>query len=327
MKAIIYTEYGQPEVFQLKEIEKPAPKENEVLIKVYAASINSYDWRLLTASPFLVRLMGGGFLKPKNTILGADVAGRVEAVGKNVTKFKPGDEVFGDLAVSGGGGYAEFVCASENVLALKPANATFEEAASIPMAAITALQGLRNMGNIQKGQKVLIHGASGGVGSFAVQIAKSFGAEVTAVCSTRNMDRICTLGADFVIDYTQEDFTKNGQLYDLILGANGFRSIFKYKHALKPNGIYIMTGGSMAQMFQALLLGSLISMTGKKKMVSLTTKPNPNDLVFLKELIEAGKVKPIIDRLFKLSEVPEAFRYYEKEHARGKIVITVEQKI
>lgn len=327
MKAIIYTEYGQPEVFKLKEVATPTPKDNEVLIKVFAASINSYDWRLLTASPFLVRLMGGGLLKPKNKILGADVAGRVEVVGRNVTRFQPGDEVFGDLAMNGCGGYAEYVCAPENALALKPANASFEEAASIPMAAVTALQGLRDMGTIQKGQKVLIHGASGGVGLFAVQIAKSFGTEVTAVCSTRNLEMLRSIGADHVIDYSKEDFTKNGQRYDLILGANGYQSILKYKHALTPKGVYVMTGGSMAQMFQALLFGSLFSMNGKKKMVSLTAKPSPNDLDFLKELIEAGKVKPMVERLFKLSEVPEAFRFYEKEHARGKIVISVVQNV
>ena len=325
MKAIIYTKYGSPEVLRLEEVEKPIPMDNEVLIKVHASSLNSYDWRLLTATPFLVRLMGGGLLKPKNKILGADIAGRVEAVGRNVTRFQPGDDVFGDLAASGCGGFAEYLCAPENVLELKPASMTFEEAATLSMAAITALQGLRDMGHIQSGQKVLINGASGGVGHFAVQIAKSFGAEVTAVCSTRNLEIARTLGADYLIDYLQEDFTKNGQRYDLILAANGYHSIFEYKQSLNRNGIYVMTGGSMPQMFQAMLLGPLISLIGRKKMGALTTKSNVKDLFFLKELFEAGKIKPMIDKLYKLNEVPDAFRYFEKEHARGKIVITVEQ--
>ena len=326
MKAIVYQNYGQPEVLQLKELEKPIPKDNEVLIKVHAASINSYDWRLLTASPFLVRLMGGGFLKPKNKILGADIAGRVEAAGRNVTHFHPGDDVFGDLARCGCGGFAEYVCAHEGALVLKPAGMTFEEAASLPMAAVTALQGLRDLGHIQPGQKVLINGASGGVGMFAVQIAKSFGTEVTAVCSTRNLDLVRSIGADYIIDYSQEDFTKNGQCYDLILGANGYHSIFDYKRALNPKGIYVMTGGSMSQMFQAILIGPLISMTGTKKMGAQTAKPNQKDLIFLRDLFKAGKLKPIIDRLFKLSDVPDAFRYFADEHAQGKIVITIEHQ-
>ncbi|MDD4968729.1 MAG: NAD(P)-dependent alcohol dehydrogenase [Paludibacter sp.] len=323
MKAIVYEKYGSPEVLKLEEVEKPVPKDNEVLVKVHAASINSYDWRLLTASPFLVRAMGGGLLKPKNKILGADVAGRVEAVGKDVTQFHPGDEVFGDLAGSGCGAFAEYVCAPEKALALKPAGMSFVEAASLPMASITALQGLRNMGHIQQGQQVLIQGASGGVGMFAVQIAKSFGAEVTAVCSTRNLEQAHSLGADHVIDYNREDFTKNGKTYDLILAANGYHSILDYKRALNTTGIYVMTGGSMSQMFQAILLGPLISMTGRNKMGALTAKSNSNDLVFMSELFIAGKVKPIIDKQFKLSEVPEAFRYYENVHPQGKIVITI----
>lgn len=265
MKAIVYTEYGPPEVLQLKEIEQPTPKDNEVSVKVHAASVNSYDWRLLNADPFLIRLMGGGLLKPKNKILGADMAGRVEAVGRNVKHFQPGDDVFGDLARCGCGGFAEYVCARENALVSKPASVTFEEAAALPMAAVTALQGLRDKGQIQPGQRVLINGASGGVGTFAVQIAKSFGAEVTAVCSTRNLDMARSIGADRVIDYTQEDFTMNGQHYDLILAANGYHPILDYKRALSPKGIYVMSGGSMTQMFQAILLGPWISMTGRKK--------------------------------------------------------------
>ena len=324
MKAIVYTQYGSPDVLQLKEVEKPTPKDNEVLVKVHAASANAYDWHLLRADPFLVRLMGGGLLKPKNKILGADIAGRVEAVGRNVKQFRPGDEVFGDLSTCGNGGFAEYVSVPENALALKPASMTFGEAAAVPMAAVTALQGLRDNGQIQPGQKVLINGASGGVGTFAVQIAKSFGAEVTAVCSTSKLDMVRSMGADQVIDYTQEDFTKSGQRYNLILAVNGYHSISAYKRTLSPKGMYVMAGGSTAQIFQALLLGSWMSMTGGKKMGALLAKPNQKDLVFMKELLEAGKVVPVIDRCYPLREVPEAIRYLEAGHARGKVVITLE---
>jgi len=324
MKAIVNTEYGSPDVLQLKEVAKPAPKDNEVLIKVHAASVNAADWHLLRADPFLVRLMVGGLLRPKITILGADVAGRVEAVGRNVIEFQPGDEVFGDISACGWGGFAEYVCALENALVLKPANMTFEQAAAVPLAGVTALQGLRDKGQIRPGQKVLINGASGGVGTFAVQIARSFGAEVTAVCSTRNVDAVRAMGADHVIDYTQEDFTKNGQHYDLILAANGYHPISDYKRALSPNGFYVMAGGSMPQMFQAMLLGPWISMTGGRKMGNFLARPNKKDLTFMKELLEAGKVKPVIDRCYPLSEVAGAMRYIEEGHARGKVVITVE---
>ncbi len=324
MKAIVYTKYGSPDVLELKEVEKPTPKDDEVLIKVYAAAANYADWALLRGKPFLVRLMVGGLLKPKNKILGADIAGRVEEVGRSVTQFQPGDEVFGDISEGGWGGFAEYVCASENALALKPANISFEEAAAVPLAAVTALQGLRDKGQIQLGQKVLINGASGGVGTFAVQIAKSFGAEVTAVCSTGKMDMARSIGADQVIDYTQEDFTQNGQRYDLILAANGYHSIWDYKRALSPRGIYVMTGGSMAQILQSILLGPLISMVGAKKMGSSPAKPNQKDLVIMKELLEAGKVVPVIDRRYPLSEAAEALRYLGEGHAQGKVVITFE---
>ena len=324
MKAIVNTKYGPPDVLQLKEVEKPAFKEDEVLVKVHAASANAYDWHLLTADIFLVRLMGGGLLKPKNTILGVDIAGRVEAVGRNVKQFQPGDEVFGDISACGNGGFAEYVSVPESALALKPVNLSFEEAAAVPMAAVTALQGLRDQGQIQPGQKVLINGASGGVGTFTVQIAKSFGAEVTAVCSTRNLDMARSLGADHVIDYTREDFTQNGQQYDLILAVNGYHPISAYKRALTPKGIYVMAGGSTAQIFQAVLLGPWMSITGGKKMGAVTGKPNQKDLAIIKELLEAGKVVPVIDKRYPLSEVPEALRYLGEGHARGKVVITVE---
>ena len=320
MKAIVATKYGPPDVLNLEEVENPAPKEDDVLVKVHAASVNAGDWHLLRADPFLTRL-AFGLLKPKHKVLGADVAGRVEAVGKNVTQFRPGDEVFGDLSGCGFGGFAEYVCATEDALALKPADTSFEEAAAVPSAAATALQGLRDKGQIQQGQKVLINGASGGVGAFAVQIAKSFGAEVTGVCSTSKLDMVRSIGADHVIDYTQEDFTKNGQRYDLILAANGYHSISGYRRALSPKGIYVMSGGSGAQMFQAMLLGPVISMTGNKKMGNLLKKSNKRDLVVLKDLLEAGKITPVIDRTYPLSEVPEAIRYLESGHARGKVVI------
>ena len=321
MKAIVYTKYGSPDVLQFKEVEKPVPKDNEVLVRVHAASLNAGDLHFLRGEP-LLRLTTGGLLKPKHKILGDDIAGRVEAVGRNVKQFQPGDEVFG---ISDFGAFAEYRCVkkSEDRLVLKPANVSFEEAATVPMAAIPALQGLRDKGQIQSGQKVLINGASGGVGTFAVQIAKSFGAEVTAVCSTRKMDMVRSIGADHVIDYTQEDFTKSEERYDLILAVGGYHPILDYKRALSPEGIYVCTGGSLAQYFQAMLLGPLISMMGSKKMGSALGKPNQKDLVFLIELFEAGKVVPVIDRRYTLSEVAEALRYLEEGHARGKVVITV----
>jgi len=320
MKAIVYHKYGSPDVLELKEVEKPTPKGNEVLIKVHAASVNSWDWNLLRGTPFLVRL--GGLLKPKYKILGADIAGRVEAVGRNVKQFQPGDEVFGDISGCGWGGFAEYVCARENALALKSASMTFEEAASVPQAAVLALQGLRDKGQIPPGQKVLINGAGGGVGTFAVQIAKTFGAEVTGVDSTGKLDMLRSIGADQVIDYTKEDFTKNGQRYDLILDVVAYRSIFDYKRALRPNGICVLVGGSMAAIFKALFFGSLI--TRGKKIGVLMHKPNKNDLNSMKELFEAGKVVPVIDRHYPLSEVPEALRYFGEGHVQGKVVITVE---
>jgi NADPH:quinone reductase-like Zn-dependent oxidoreductase len=335
MKAIVCTKYGSPAVLQLKDVAKPIPKEDEALVKVHAASVNAADFETL-------RGMGGvrivGSRKPKYKILGTDIAGRVEAVGRNVKQFQPGDEIWGDLSHPlDWGTFAEYVCVPENALRLKPASMTFEEAAAVPTAAVVALQNLRALGpsslslflsdkgQIQPGQKVLINGAGGGVGTFAVQIAKSFGAEVTGVDSTRKLDMLRSIGADQVIDYTREDFTKSGQRYDLILDVVANRSIFAYKRALRPKGIFVFVGGSTATIFRALLLGPLISMTGTKKMGVVMWKPNKKeDLVFLKELFEAGKVVPVIDRRYPLSEVPEALRYLEEGHALGKIVITVE---
>ena len=318
MKAIVFTRYGPPEVLQLKDVEKPAPNDSEVLVQIHAASANPADLSMRGA--FVARLFLG-LRKPRNTRLGKDIAGRVEAVGSNVTQFKPGDEVFGACE----GGFAEFAAAHENRLALKPARSSFEEAAAVPVAAITALQGLRDKGKIQLGQKVLINGASGGVGTFAVQIAKSFGAEVTAVCSTGSLDIVHSIGADQVIDYTREDFTRNGQRYDLILAVNGYHPILDYRRALSPRGIYIVVGGSLAQIFQGMVLGPMISNTGRQKMGFMgIAKLNQKDLFFLKELLEAGKVAPVIDRRYPLRETAEALRYLEKGHARGKVVIIVE---
>jgi NADPH:quinone reductase-like Zn-dependent oxidoreductase len=325
MKAILYTEYGSPDVLHLKEVEKPTPKDNEVLIQIHAASANPLDWHLMRAEPYLARLENG-LLKPKNTKLGADVAGRVEAVGSNVTQFQVGDDVFGGMSLNALGGFAEYICANEELLALKPANSSFEAAAAVPIAAFTALQGLRDKGQIQSGQKVLINGASGGVGTFAVQIAKSFNTEVTGVCSTRNLDMVRSIGADHVIDYTKEDFTQNGQRYDLIFDAVGNRSVSDYQRVLNPNGICSVAGfTTLSRLFQVVFLGAWVSMTGSQKIgLMKTAKPNKKDLLFIKELLEAGKVVSVIDRTYPLSETPEAIRYLEKGHAQGKVVIIVE---
>jgi len=320
MKAIAYERYGPPsEVLELREVERPTPEDNEVLVEVHAASIVWADVAAVKGEPFMGRL-ASGLLRPKHQIPGVDMAGRVEAVGRNVQQFQPGDEVFGDLFESGFGAFAEYVCARADALALKPANITFEAAATVPQAALVALQALRDTGQIQPGQKVLINGASGGNGTFAVQIAKSFGAEVTGVCGTRNLDMVRSIGADHVIDYSQEDFTQSGQRYDLILDIVANRSVSDYARALTPKGIYAAIAFKPA----ALLLGPLMSMTGSKKVSQFSHKPSVKDLLFMKELLEAGKVVPVIDRRFPLSEVAEAFRYYGEGHPAGKVVITVE---
>jgi len=322
MKAIVFTEYGSPDVLQIKEIEKPIPRDDEVLIRVCAASVTFGDLALVRGEPFMARLWTG-LRQPKYKIPGKEIAGRIEAVGKGVKQFQQGDDVYGDLSGFGWGAFAEYVSVPEEALVLKPANLTFEQAATVPESAVVALQGLRDKGQIQPGEKVLIVGASGGIGTFAVQIAKSFGVEVTGVCSTRNLDMVRSIGADRVIDYTQEDFCQNGQHYDLILATAGYRPIFDYRRALNPRGIYVSTGGAMAQTIQAMLLGPWISMTGSKKMGSLMMQQNNHDLLFLNDLLEAGKVSPVIDRRYPLSEVAGAFRYYAEGHAQGKVVITV----
>src|SRR6266566_534165 len=324
MKAIVYTKYGAPDVLELKEVEKPTPKDDEVLVKVHAVSANAADLHLLRGDPFLFRLMSG-LLKPKNTILGADIAGRVEAVGKNVKEFQPGDEVFGDISACGRGGFAEYVCARENALVLKPACLTFEQAAAVPMAAVTALQGLRDKGQIQPGQKVLINGASGGVGTFAVQIAKSFGADVTGVCSPRNLDMVRSIGADHVIDYTKEDFTRDGQHYDLIFDVAWSHPLSDCRRLLNPNGTLVLAGQSSREKPSVLpfLLTPVGSRLLGRKQVTFITKHSNADLLAVNELVDAGKVTPVIDRSFPLREVPEAIRYLGEGHPRAKVVISV----
>jgi NADPH:quinone reductase-like Zn-dependent oxidoreductase len=322
MKAVICIRYGPPDVLQLREVPKPAPQDDEVLVKIQAASINARDVRLMRANPFFIRLMPGGFFRPRNRILGADLAGRVEAVGGSVRGFAPGDEVFGFLPVATGRGtFAEYVCAREDLLAPKPANLTFEQAAAAPEAALTALQGLRDKGNIRSGQKVLVQGASGGVGTFAVQIAKAMGAEVTGVCSTRNLDMVRSLGADHVIDYRKEDFTRNGKQYDLILAVNGYHPISDYLRALRPEGIYVVAGGSMLQLIQAGIQQGKNPQPGGRNVFVLSMAHRNEDLLFIKELLESGKVVPVIDGSYPLTQIAEAFRYFENEHPRGKVVI------
>lgn len=323
MQAIVYEEYGGPEVLQIQEIEKPEPKEDEMLVKIHAASINYIDWQVLTGESFFLRLTTGGLQKPKHSILGDDIAGIVEAVGEKVIGFKPDDMVFG---LCNTGGFAEYTCVTEDYFVSKPPSMSYLEAAAIPTAAIPALLGLRDKGQIQEGQRVLIIGASGGVGTFAVQIAKAFGAEVTGVCSTSKVDYVRSIGADHVIDYTKEDFTQDTEGYDLIFAAAGDNSIFDYRRALSPSGTYVCVGGSFSQYFQAMLLGPVISIMDNKEMGTVFSPPTQEDLKFLIELYEAGKLAPVIDRTYPLSETAEALRYYGEGNARGKIVITMEQE-
>ncbi len=321
MKAIVRYEYGSPDIVKLEEVQKPTPANNELLIKVRATSINRSDWEGVVGKPLYVRI--GGLFKPKDGILGSDIAGTVEALGKDVKQFRPGDEVFG-LILNYGGGFAEYACISEKALALKPAGMTFEEAAAIPQAAFIALQGIRDKGKVQPGQRVLINGAGGGTGVFAIQLAKLAGAEVTGVDSSEKLDFMRSLGADHVIDYTKEDFTKNGKQYDLILDVIAYhRSVFAYQRALAPNGNYFMAGGSVATIFQMLLLGPLIKRITSKNIQLLVVQTDSKDLVYITELIQSGNVKLVIDKRYTLSETAEAIRYLGEGHAKGKIVIEV----
>lgn len=319
MRAIVYHKYGTPDVLKLEEVDKPAPGDDEVLIKVYAVSINDWDFGLLDGD-FINRLLNG-LRKPKKQILGSDIAGRIEAVGKNVTQFKPGDEVYGDLS-GRWGGFAEYVCASENALALKPPTMSFAQAAAIPQAAMLAVQGLIDKGKIKEGQKLLINGAGGGVGTFGIQIAKLYGVEVTGVDHTGKLDMLRSMGFDHVIDYTKEDFTKNGKYYDLILDVKTNRSMFSYARALSANGVYVTVGGSIGRLLQAVLLGPLIRMIYKKYIRLVALKTN-KDLAYMNKLFESGKVKPVIDGPYKLEEVPEALRLFGKGEHKGKVVIII----
>jgi NADPH:quinone reductase-like Zn-dependent oxidoreductase len=326
MKAIIYCDYGLPNL-KLEDVEKPVPNDEQILVKVRAASVNPYDWHFVEGTPKIMRLMGVGLRKPKDTRLGVDFAGTVEAAGKNVTQFKPGDEVFGGR----GGAFAEYVCRrAEGAVALKPANITFEQAAAVNIAGITALQGLRDKGKVQPGQKVLINGASGGVGTFAVQIAKSLGAEVTGVCSTRNVDLVRSLGADHVIDYTKEDFAKGAERYDVILDNVPNHSLSECRSVLTPKGKYVLIGGGGPNdsrwigPFGRIIKTMVLSKFVDQQMGMMMAEANQKDLTILADMLQSGKLKPVIDRTYKLSEVPAAIAYLEEGHARGKVIITVE---
>lgn len=321
MKAILEEKYGAPEVaLQLKEVAKPVPANHQVLVKVRAASVNAKDWRGFTMPLLVVRFFGGGWSKPKDPTTGTDVAGVIEAVGENVTRFKPGDEVFGGAH----GSFAEYALAREANLTLKPANRSFAEAAALPIAALTALQAIRYAGGIRAGQQVLIQGASGGIGMYAVQLARAAGAEVTAVCRARNFNLARSWGVDHVIDYTREDFTKNGKQYDLILGMNGYHSLWAYRRALKPSGVYVCAGGEMSQLFQAILFGKWFSQKGGKRLGSMgIAKFNQDDLAQLGELLEAGTLAPVIDRRYPLHQTVDAIRHVIDNHAQGKVIIEV----
>jgi NADPH:quinone reductase-like Zn-dependent oxidoreductase len=324
MKAIVYTKYGSPDILELKEIEKPTPKDDEVLIQISAASVNPLDWHIMRGSPFILRVMTGLF-KPRITRLGRDVAGKIESVGRNVTLFKKGDEVFGSCT----GAFAEYVCVSELKLVLKPDNITFEQAATLNIAALTALQSLRDKGRIKPGQKVLINGASGGVGTFAVQLAKVFNTEVTGVCSTNNIEMVRSIGADYILDYTKEDVTKTGKHYDIFLDCYANRSLLACKRVLNSGGIYIAVGGPVYSLISILISSMtaiVLSWFVSQKFVSLLTKINRDDLTFIGELMASGKVKAVVGRQYKLSEVPEAIRYIEDGHTKGKVVILIEHK-
>lgn len=321
MHAIVRDTYGSPDVLRLADVPRPAIGDDDVLVCVHAAAANAGDWHLLRGTPLPVRLMAG-LGAPRITILGTDIAGTVEAVGRGVSAFRPGDTVFGELSRSGYGGYAEFVAAPQTALAAMPSRLSFEEAAALPTAGCTALQGLRR-GGLAAGMRVLVHGASGGVGMFAVQIAKAAGAHVTAVCSGRHLYAVRELGADAVLDYTWQDFAARSQRYDLILAANGDRSIWDYRRALAPGGAYVMTGGSNRQLTEALLLGPLLSLGGRR-FGNILVAPTAADLQTLADLCEAGQMRPIIDRRFPLGDVPAAIRYVEAGHASGKVVVTIQ---
>ncbi|GAB4447565.1 MAG: NAD(P)-dependent alcohol dehydrogenase [Anaerolineae bacterium] len=323
MKAIVQTGYGPPDILRLEEVDTPVPGDDEVLVRVLASSVNFGNLAMVRGEPFVARFWSG-LRQPKDPIPGSDIAGRVEAVGRSVTRFQPGDEVYGDLSECGFGAYAQYAAAPEAALAPKPASLSFEEAAAVPQAALVALQGLRDKGRIKAGDRVLINGASGGNGTFAVQIAKALGAEVTGVCGPRNLELVRSLGADRVIDYTRDDFTRGGQQYDLIFATAGYHSIFDYRRALSPTGIYVSAGGEMKQVFQGMLLGPLASLGSGKTLTYLYQRPSQSDLLAMNDLLESGRVKPVIDRVFPLAQTAEALRYYGEGHTTGKVAITVQ---
>jgi len=327
MKAIVTTEYGPPESLQFREVDPPVPGDGEVLIKVHAASLNAYDWRLLRADPFLVRISGRGFFRPKLPIPGADIAGRIVAIGRNVTNFQIGDDVYGCLSECGDGGFAEYVCATEEAVVLKPRSVSFEDAASVPMAGLTALQGLRDTGSIQAGERVLVNGASGGVGTFAVQIARAFGGSVTGVCSTAKVELTRRIGASDVIDYTKEDYTRSGKTYDLILDVAANHSVSDTRRALSPGGRCAVVGFSTLTRLMEVALFGAGNVRKRRQPVRISSmKPNPEDLLFMNTLLESGKVKPLIDRRYPLHELPQAIAYLEQGHASGKVLIIMEEE-
>ena len=325
MKAIVQTEYGSPDVLSLREVDRPVVSDSKVLVRVHATSVHAGDWHLMRGTPWLIRLIFGGLFKPKTQILGTDMAGTVEAIGSEVTQFKIGDQVFGDLSECGFGAFAEYVSVPESALVLKPENLTFEEAAIVPVSALAALKGLRDIGKIRSGQEVLINGAAGGVGSFAVQIAKANGAIVTAVCSSHNTEKMRSIGADYILDYTQQDITQTSKQYDLILDIAAYRSPFNYLPILKPKGTYVVVGGSITRIFQVMIFGSLISKLTGRNILPLASAPSQTDLLALKSMIESGTIVPIIDRTYNLSEVPEAIRRLEERKVSGKIAIRLIQ--
>lgn len=322
MRAVTYTEYGSPDVLRLAEVAAPTPGDDDVLIRVHAAGVNAGDWHLLRGEPLMVRLMAG-LRRPKRPILGADVAGRIEAVGRNVAELRPGDEVFGDLSDSGFGAFAEYVAAPAHTVARKPAGMSFAQAAAVPSAALTALQGLRDEAQLRPGQRVLVNGASGGVGSFAVQIAKALGAEVTGVTSGRNLELVRALGADHVVDYTREDFTRSGMRYDVILDTAAFRPLAEHQRALAPGGAYVLVGGAFRQMLTVMVLGPWRSRRSGQRFRTFVKQPRPHNLAFVRELLEAGRLAPAIDRCYPLGEAAAALRYLGTRRARGKVVMTV----
>lgn len=324
MQAIAQTEYGSPDVLTLQEVDKPVPQAHEVLVRVRAASVDAGVWHLMRGTPFLIRLIFGGLRKPAIAILGAAMAGQVEAVGAAVTQFKPGDEVFGDLSESGFGAFAEYVCAPETALVLKPTHVSFEVAAAVPVSGLAALQALRDLGQVQPGQRVLVNGSSGGVGSFAVQIAKQLGAEVTGVCSPQKAAMVRSLGADHILDYTQADPTQPGQTYDLIIDAAAYRSFFAFLPALNPGGTYVMVGGSTAGFFQTMLIGPWTGKIRDRQVKCLTSTPNQEDLQALSDMLESGQITPYIDRTYPFQEVPQAIRQLEQRQVQGKLVISIQ---